>query len=226
LGGISKLATQTPITEKLMDYVREVSLRENELLRNLREETVRYPMGATMQVMAEEGQLLEFLARTVGARNALELGTFTGYSALCIAKGLTADGQLITCDSNKKWPEIGKPYWEEAGLGDVIESRIGDAEELLIALLSELGSNYMDLIFVDADKSAYKRYYELGLDLLRVGGIMLLDNTLYFGRVADSSINDRETVAIRDLNIAIHRDDRVDLVVIPMADGITMVRKK
>lgn len=220
------MAKQTPLTKELLDYLCEISLRDEETLRELREETERYPMGTEMQVMAEEGQLLQFLVKLISARNALEIGTFTGYSALCIAKGLTKDGRLITCDINKKWPKIAEPFWKQAGLSGLIESRIGDAGLLLTELLSEVGANYMDFIFIDADKAAYPLYYELGLKLLREGGLMVVDNTLYFGRVLDVASGDPDTVAIRDLNELIRRDDRVDLTVLPMADGITMVRKR
>lgn len=224
--GIIEMATQTPLTEQVLDYVREVSLRDDQYRRELREETERYPMGPAMQVMAEEGQLLEFLVRLISARNALEVGTFTGYSALCIAKGLAQNGRLITCDINKKWQKIAEPHWKRAGVSGFIEPRIGDARLILTDLLSEVGANFMDFIFIDADKAAYPIYYELGLKLLRYGGLMVVDNTLYFGRVADIAANDPDTVAIREVNELIRRDDRVDLAMLPMADGITLVSKK
>lgn len=217
---------QTPLTQEIIDYVRTISLRDDEQLRQLRDETERYPMGSAMQVMAEEGQLLEFLVKLVSARNALEIGTFTGYGALCIARGLEQNGRLITCDINKKWLTIAMPYWERAGVSEVIQSRTGDAQIIMNDLLSEYGPGYMDFIFIDADKTAYKSYYELGLELLRAGGLMVLDNTLYFGRVLDSGNGDPDTTAIRDLNELIRHDERVDLTVLPMADGITMVRKR
>lgn len=225
-GRIIDLATQTPLTQELLEYLREISLRDDECLRELRDETERYPMGAAMQVMAEEGQLLEFLVKLVSARNALEVGTFTGYSTLCIAKGLAQGGRLVTCDISKKWLSIAQPYWQRADVCDVIEPRIGDARVLLSQLLAEVGANFMDFIFIDADKAAYSTYYELGLSLLRPGGLMLVDNTLYFGRVLDAESGDADTLALRRFNELVRGDNRVDLSVLPMADGITMVRKR
>ena len=223
---IANLATQTPLTPELLAYLREISLRDDQSLRELREETSRYPMGAAMQVMAEEGQLLELLVKLVSARNALEVGTFTGYSTLCIAKGLVKGGRLITCDMSNKWLSIAQPYWQRAGVCDVIEPRIGDARLVLTDLLSEVGSNFMDFIFIDADKAAYSIYYELGLSLLRVGGLMVIDNTLYFGRIQDAASSDPDVLALRAFNQSVRNDERVDLSVLPMADGITMVRKR
>lgn len=183
-------------------------------------------MGKAMQVMAEEGQLLEFLVRLISARNALEIGTFTGYSALCIAKGLQEGGRLITCDINQKWHGVALPFWERAGVSGIIDYRSGDALLTLGDILSECGGDYMDFIFVDADKGQYPMYYELGLKILRPNGLMVIDNTLYSGRVADPASDDLETVAIRRLNETIYRDERVDISVLPMADGITLIQKR
>ncbi len=182
-------------------------------------------MGEAMQVMAEEGQLLAFLVGLTGARTVLEIGTFTGYSTLCMARALPADGRLITCDITDKWPGIAVPYWERAGVADRIDVRIGAATDTLDALIGEQGPGSVDLAFIDADKLNYRRYYESALVLVRDGGLIILDNTLFFGRVLDPAVQDPDTVAIRELNAFLREDARVELSMLPMADGITLARK-
>ncbi|WP_103502993.1 class I SAM-dependent methyltransferase [Streptomyces sp. SM14] len=220
------MAHQTDSTDILLAYVRDVSLRDDEILRGLREETARLPGGASMQVMAEEGQLLALLVRLTGARSVLELGTFTGYSALCMARALPAGGTVVTCDVTDRWPEVGAAFWRRDGLDDRIELRVGDATDTLDELLAERGAGAFDLVFVDADKTNYRTYYEKSLDLTRSGGLLVIDNTLYFGRVADPEFDDADTVAVRELNSALATDERVDISMLPMADGITLVRKR
>jgi O-methyltransferase len=220
------MADQISLSSELLDYIRDVSLREDEVLRELRDLTMDLPGGPSMLVMPEEGQLLSFLVSLTGARTIVEIGTFTGYSTLCMAKELPPQGRLITCDITKKWPAIGSDYWRRSGVDDRIEVRIGPAVETLAILIEELGENAVDLIFIDADKSAYVRYYELSLRLLRPGGVIIIDNTLFFGRVSDHTVQDPETNAMRELNATLHRDDRVSISLLPMADGITLVRKK
>jgi O-methyltransferase len=220
------MAEQTTLSPELLDYLRESSLREDPILRELREETVKYPMGSAQQVMAEEGQLLTFLVMLTGARTAVEVGTFTGYSSLCIARALPAVGRLVTCDVTKRWPAIGQPYWERAGVAERIEVRIGEAATTLPELVTEWGAGSVDFGFIDADKANYPRYYELLYTLVRPGGLIVVDNTLFGGRVADPHADDPDTVAIRELNGLLHADERVDLTVLPMADGITLVRKR
>jgi len=220
------MAEQTTLSPDLLDYLRENSLREDPILRELREETVKYPMGRAQQVMAEEGQLLNFLVTLMGARTAVEVGTFTGYSSLCIARALPASGSLVTCDVTKRWSAIGRPYWERAGVADRIEVRIGEATATLPELTSAWGAATVDFGFIDADKANYSRYYELLYTLVRPGGLIAFDNTLFGGRVADLHADDPDTVAIRDLNALLYADERVDLTVLPMADGITLVRKR
>lgn len=220
------MADQTGFSPELLCYVRSVSLREDEVLRELREETVAYPMGKVMQVMPEEGQLLAFLVGLVGARSVLEVGTFTGYSTLCMARALPADGRLVTCDITDKWPAIGAPYWKRAGVDDRIEVRVGDARTTLAELIAEGGANRTDLVFIDADKANYPSYYEHALALVRPGGLIVLDNTVFFGRVVDPAAQDPDTVALRELNSRIRADDRVELAMLTMADGISLVRKK
>ncbi|WP_024877499.1 O-methyltransferase [Saccharomonospora piscinae] len=220
------MANQIDCSPEVLDYVREVSLRDDEILRELRHETAALPMGEAMQVMAEEGQFLALLVGLVGARSVVEVGTFTGYSTLCMARALPADGSLVTCDISAKWPDIARPFWERAGVADRIQVRIGEAAATLDALLTERGPGGVDLVFIDADKAGYREYYESALSLLREGGLIVLDNTLYFGRVVDPEFQDADTVALRELNSHIRDDDRVDMSLLASADGITLARKK
>jgi len=220
------VAGQTELSPQLLDYVREVSLREDAVLRELREETAQYPMGTAMQVMPEEGQLLALLVRLTGASRVLEVGTFTGYSTLCLARALPPAGRLVTCDISDRWPAIGAPYWKRAGVADRIEVRIGDARDTLAGLLADGAADTVDLVFVDADKAGYRDYYEASLRLVRPGGLLVLDNTVLFGQVVDPAAQDADTLAIRQLNDFLRGDDRVDLAMLPMADGITLARKR
>ena len=220
------MAEQTTFDATLLGYVRAVSLREEDVLRELREETAALPMGRAMQVMAEEGQFLALLVKLIEARTVVEVGTFTGYSTLCMAQALPADGRLVTLDITPRWPDIGAPYWKRAAVDDRIETRIGDAAASLAQLREQWGPGSVDLVFVDADKAGYPHYYEAALDLVRPGGLIVLDNTVFFGRVADESATDPDTVAIRELNAALHADERVDLSLLSTADGITLARRR
>jgi O-methyltransferase len=220
------MAGQVELSNALRDYVRVVSLREDVVLTELIEETARMPALAAMVVMPEEGQLLGLLVRLIGATRVLELGTFTGYSTLCMARALAPGGKIITCELNERWTRIARRYWERAGLAASIELRIGDATEVLSQLLDTDGPGSFDLVFVDADKASYPTYYEQALVHLRPGGLVVLDNTLYFGRVTDPGAQDPETRAIRELNETLSKDDRVDVSLLTMADGITLARKK
>jgi O-methyltransferase len=220
------MAEQTSLSPEVLAYLRAQSLREDELLRELREETASYPMGRVMQVMPEEGQLLALLVKLANARVVLEVGTFTGYSTLCMARALPPGGRLITCDITNRWPKIGMQYWQRSGVAGRIEVKIGDAAETLPLLLAEKGRGFVDVAFIDADKASYRTYYEKTLPLIRPGGLIIIDNTLLFGRVADDEDNSPEVVEIRELNSLLLRDDRIDLSVLPMADGITLARKR
>ncbi|MEV0361040.1 class I SAM-dependent methyltransferase [Nocardia sp. NPDC050697] len=203
-----------------------MSLREDAILLSLREETEKYPMGKAMQIMPEEGQLLSLLIRMISARSVLEIGTFTGYSSLCIARSLPPDGRLVTCDISPKWPGIAVPYWKEAGVHNRIELLIGDARDTLDNLLNTLGEAAFDAVFIDADKSGYSEYFERSLQLTRSGGLIIVDNTLYFGRVIDSEFQDADTKAIREFNGFLLQDSRIELSMLPFADGVTLAVKK
>ena len=198
--------------------------RETDVQRRLRERTSSMEM-ASMQVSPDEASLLSFLAKLVGARRAIEIGTFTGYSALAVAAALPADGKLICCDVSDEWTSVGRPFWREAGVDDRIDLRLAPATETLRRLLGD-NTGTFDFAFIDANKEDYDAYSELVLQLLRRGGMMVLDNMLWSGKVADDSVQDEETKALRNLSRKIRDDDRVDEVLLTVRDGVTLVRKR
>lgn len=214
------------VTAELQTYLAHVGYREPSVLRALREETQALGRPAAMQISPEQGQLMALLIRLTGARQIIEVGTFTGYSALACAAALPDDGRLIACDLSREWARIGQPHWERAGVAHKIDLRLGDGAETLRALLADGGRGQFDQIFIDADKPGYDTYYELGLELLRSGGLVLVDNTLWDGAVADASDQSPDTVAIRALNHKIAGDTRIDHVLIPIGDGLTAARKR
>lgn len=213
------------LTDSLYQYLLEVSLRESEVLLRLREETAADPQSR-MQVSPDQGQFMALLARLVGARRCLEVGVFTGYSSLCVAAALPADGLLVACDLSEHWTSIARRYWAEAGVADRIDLRLAPALETLDELLATGGAGSFDFAFIDADKMNYIGYYERVLQLLRPGGLVVADNTLWSGRVADPEVADEDTVALRHFNEHLHRDARVDLSLVPIGDGLTLARKK
>lgn len=214
-----------PLTDKLWDYLLSVSLREPEPLRRLRAETAQRPM-AGMQVGPEQGQFMAFLVRLIGARRCLEIGTFTGYSALVVALALPPEGRLIACDVNPDTTAVARRYWAEAGVADKIELRLAPALATLDALLAERQEGSFDFAFIDADKANYDGYYERTLKLIRTGGLILLDNVLWGGAVADRRYRDADTLALRALNEKLRGDERVDLSLLPIGDGVTLLRKR
>ncbi|MFI1203247.1 O-methyltransferase [Streptomyces sp. NPDC020883] len=220
------MADQTTLSPALLDYARSVALREDGLLRELHDMTAQLPGGRAMQIMPEEAQFLGLLIRLVGARRVLEIGTFTGYSTLCMARALPAGGRIVTCDISDKWPGIGAPFWQRAGVDGLIDLRIGDAARTLAELREHDGDGAFDLVFVDADKAGYLHYYEQALALVRPGGLVAIDNTLFFGRVADPAADDPDTVAVRTLNDLLRDDERVDIALLTVADGITLARRR
>ncbi|MGW7693492.1 class I SAM-dependent methyltransferase [Streptomyces asiaticus] len=220
------MANQIAAGSELLAYVRDFSLREDEILRDLRRLTAELPGGEAMQVMAEEGQFLAFLVAATGVSDVLEIGTFTGYSTLCMARALPRDGRIVTCDITDRWPEIGAEYWRRAGISERIDVRVGPATETLEKMLADGCSGSFGLIFIDADKANYPRYYESALRLVRPGGLVVVDNTLFSGRVIDSLADDADTAGVREVNAMIRDDQRVDVSMLPMADGITLVRRR
>jgi predicted O-methyltransferase YrrM len=213
------------LTPKLFDYVLAVSLRETEPLRRLREETRSFA-GGGMQIGPEQGQLMALLARLVGAKRCLEIGTFTGYSALWVALALPPDGRIIACDVNQRTTALAQRYWQEAGVADKIELRLAPALETLDRLIAEGGAGSFDFAFIDADKENYDAYYERALTLLRPGGLAVMDNMLWGGAVADERERDPTTAGLRALNKKLHDDQRIDLTLLPMGDGVTLARKR
>jgi O-methyltransferase len=210
--------------ERLYSYLLMSEPPEHDELRLLRERT-RILSEARMQIAREQGHFLAFLVRLIGARRTLELGTFTGYSALAVALALPSDGKVVTCDLCEAWTNVGRPFWERAGVGDKIEVRIGPALETMDRLESE-EAGFFDLAFVDADKEAYDGYYESALRVVRPGGLIVFDNMFRLGRVADMNETDRDTVAVRKLNAKIACDERVDRVILPVGDGMTLARRR
>jgi predicted O-methyltransferase YrrM len=206
-------------------YVSTEITLESPLQRRLRDETAALPMG-TMQISADQGALFALLVRTIGARHAIEIGTFTGYSALAVASALPADGKLICCDINDEWTRIGRRYWDEAGVSQRIDLRLGPALATLDALLRDAGANAYDFAFIDADKSNYDAYYEACLKLVRAGGLIALDNMLWGGKVAQPDAHDEDTDALRALNAKIRSDKRVDACLLTVGDGVMLVRKR
>jgi caffeoyl-CoA O-methyltransferase len=193
------------------------------VLRDLAEETAGLGPISMMQIAPEQGAFMTLLARAVGATRAVEVGTFTGYSALCIARGLPEDGRLLACDVSEEWAAIARRYWQRAGVEKKIELHLGPALETLRALPVEPS---FDLGFIDADKPSYPGYYEEILARLRPGGLILVDNVLWMGRVADPAADDPATVAIRAFNDQVAADPRVDCVMLPVSDGLTLLRKR
>ena len=215
------------LSDKVQDYLIANSLRESPLQRQLRDETASALGGsAGMQIAPEQGQFMALMAKLIGARLAVEIGTFTGYSALAVAQALPPDGRLIACDISADWTAIGRRYWAEAGIADRIDLRLGPATETLAALRTSADAGQFDLAFIDADKGNYLRYFEDCLALLRPGGLIMIDNVLWSGSVADPTKADADTVAIRRLNAALHKDERIDLSLVPIGDGLTLARKR
>jgi len=220
------MSTETVVLdEKLYSYLLSISLREHPVLSALREETQKLS-NAQMQISPEQGQFMAFLLELMNAKKILELGTFTGYSALVMALALPEDGKLITCDIDPKATDVAKRYWQKAGVDNKIDLRLAPCLETFEKLLSQGEAQSFDFIFIDADKNNYLNYYEQGLKLLRKGGVIAIDNVLWSGRVADADDQDERTKSIRKLNQYVFEDERVTVSVVPMADGLSLVRKR
>jgi predicted O-methyltransferase YrrM len=213
------------LTDDLYDYLLGVSLREPDLLRQLRTETAGHPM-AMMQIAPEQGQFMAMLVRLTGALKVLEVGVFTGYSSLAVALALPPEGRVVACDVSEEYTSVARRYWVEAGIAHKIELHLGPAAETLTGLLAEGQAGTFDFAFIDADKTGYAAYYEHALILLRPGGLILLDNVLRGGRVLDPGPDDADTRAIIALNEKLHHDERIDLSMVPIGDGLTLARKR
>jgi len=213
------------LTDALYKYLLDVSLREPDVMRRLRDETQKLP-AARMQISPEQGQFMALLVELIGATRCLEIGTFTGYSALAVARALPADGVVVACDISQDYTARAKPYWQEAGVADKIDLRIGAAVETLDKLLAEGHAGSFDFAFIDADKANYMNYFQRVLDLLRPGGLACVDNVLWSGAVVDPARDDEDTRAIRAFNKALANDARVSLSLVPIGDGLTLARKR
>jgi predicted O-methyltransferase YrrM len=213
------------LTEELYQYLWSSIDREPELLQQLREETALLPM-ARMQIAPDQGQFMALLVKLIAARRVLEVGTFTGYSALVMALAMPADALVVCCDVSQDWTDIARGYWQRAGVSDNIKLHLQPALQTLDELLQQGGAESFDLAFIDADKENYGLYYERSLQLLRPGGLILIDNVLWEGGVIDDANQDIDTVAIRTLNAALKIDARIDLAMVAVADGLTLAVKR
>ena len=213
------------LNDKLYDYLLSVSLRDNPIQKELREVTDKLEWGI-MQISADQAQFMFLLLKLINAQRIIEIGTFTGYSALVMANALPDDGQIIACDTSVEWTDIAKKYWQQAGITSKIDLRLAPALETLNALTTEGQKNSFDAAFIDADKQNMLNYYEYCLQLIRPGGLIMIDNVLWGGSVADTDNNDDDTNSIRATNQFVLQDDRVDISLVPIGDGLTLARKR
>ena len=211
--------------EPTYQYLVKTSVRETDVARRLREETQQMPM-AQMQIGPDQGQFLQLLVQLIRAQKTLEVGVFTGYSALWVAAALPDEGKIVACDVSEEYTAVARRYWKEAGVDHKIDLRLRPALETLDELLAQGGASTFDFAFIDADKSNYDNYYERALQLIRTGGLIAVDNTIWSGRVADPNESDTDTVAIRKLNEKLHRDERVALSMLTVGDGLTLAMKR
>ena len=213
------------LSQELSAYIRDRTLREPPVLRRLREETALHP-ESQMQIAPEQGQFMSLLVKLMGARQTLEIGVFTGYSSTAVALALPASGRIVACDVSEEYTDVAKRYWKEAGVAEKIDLRIAPAVETLDILLEEGRGGSFDFAFVDADKVSYDAYYERTMPLMRAGGLILFDNALRGGRVVNPAPDDEGTQAIVALNDKLRADERVDVAMVPIADGLMMARKR
>jgi caffeoyl-CoA O-methyltransferase len=214
------------LDERIDDYLMNNSLREPDVLRRLRDETDANNPHAEMAVSPIQGQFMMLLVKLIGAVKTLEVGVFTGYSALCTALALPAHGRVVACDVNEEWTSVARRYWAEAGVADKITLRLAPAVETLDALLHDGQAGSLDFAFIDADKPNYDNYYERALKLMRRGGLIFFDNMLWSGKVADPGVQDPDTVALRALNEKLHHDERVFVSLLPLRDGVSLAVKQ
>lgn len=212
-------------TPELYQYFKRNSLREPEVLAKLREQTHKMSMSQ-MQISPEQGQFMGLLIELIAARKTLEIGVFTGYSTLAVALALPVDGKVVACDINVEWTKIAQKYWQIAGVSEKIDLRLAPALETLDVLLGKGEGGSFDFAFIDADKANYIHYYEKALQLIRPGGLIAIDNTLWGGKVANAAVQDKDTVMIRELNAKLVNDERVTLSMLPIGDGLSLARKR
>jgi caffeoyl-CoA O-methyltransferase len=220
---MAQRAKYIALTDNLYEYMRAHGHNRDPLLNELAEETAKLGRISAMQISVEEGTFLSVLVRALGVRSAVEVGTFTGYSSICIARALPPEGRLLCCDVSEEWTAIARRYWERAGVANKITLKVGPALETLRSLPAD---TRFDFAFIDANKSDYRHYYEECLKRVRADGLILIDNVLWSGKVIDASDSSEDTRAIRELNDFVASDQRVEAVMTPLADGITIARKK
>ena len=213
------------ITESIYQYLCDHSLREDPILKDLRDHTYDMEERA-MQIAPEQGQFMQMLVKLIGAKNTIEVGVFTGYSSLAIALALPEDGRIVACDVNPQYTSVAEKFWVSAGVREKIDLRIGPAKDTLLKLINAGLTGTFDFAFIDADKINYDHYYELCLQLIRPGGLITVDNVLWGGTVSDDAINDVDTNSIRALNDKLHQDERIDLSLVPVGDGFTLATKR
>ena len=208
----------------LYDYYQAITFREPEILKELRQATSQLPM-ANMQIAPEQGQFMALLVQLTGARKILEIGVFTGYSSLALALALPPQGRILGCEISAEYTAIARQFWQKAGVSEKIDVLLGPAVTSLEQLLANGEQESFDLAFIDANKSDYDQYYELSLQLVRPGGLILIDNVLWYGKVADETVQDKATQSIRHLNAKLHQDPRISLCLVPIGDGLTLALK-
>ena len=218
------MSTQTKIDESLVKYLQNVGYRKDKIIDDLADETSKLGSVSQMQIAKEQGQFLEIITKLSKAKSCLEVGRFTGMSTLFIARGLPAEGKITTIDNSDEFLSLAKKYWDLDNMSSKIESIIGDGVEIMQSMIDRQHS--YDFIFIDADKNNYPNYYELSLSLVPSNGIIIIDNMLWHGDVADEKKNDSQTNTIRDLNTKIQNDSRIDFSLLPLSDGLSFIRKK
>jgi len=218
------MSTQTKIDESLVKYLQNIGYRKDKIIDDLADETSKLGSVSQMQIAKEQGQFLEIITKLSKAKSCLEVGRFTGMSTLFIARGLSAEGKITTIDNSDEFLSLAKKYWDLDNMSSKIESIIGDGVEIMQSMIDRQHS--YDFIFIDADKNNYPNYYELSLSLVPSNGIIIIDNMLWHGDVADEKKNDSQTNTIRDLNTKIQNDSRVDFSLLPLSDGLSFIRKK
>ena len=218
------MSTQTKIDERLVKYLQNVGYRKDKIIDDLADETSKLGSVSQMQIAKEQGQFLEIITKLSKAKSCLEVGRFTGMSTLFIARGLSAEGKITTIDNSDEFLSLAKKYWDLDNMSSKIESIIGDGVEIMQSMIDRQHS--YDFIFIDADKNNYPNYYELSLSLVPSNGIIIIDNMLWHGDVADEKKNDSQTNTIRNLNTRIQNDSRVDFSLLPLSDGLSFIRKK
>lgn len=207
-------------------YIRNVGTRESEPLRRLREKSKKTLVNSQLAIMPEEAGFLDLLVRITGAKRIIEIGVYAGYSTLALAQAMPEDGYLVALERDERFPPVGQPFWAEAGVEHKIDLRLCDANQEIETVLVENGLNSFDFAFIDADKASYLNYYEKCIELVRPGGVICVDNVLWYGRVIDETDKTHQTEAIRVINEHIHKDDRVEMSMLAIGDGLTVVRKK